>query len=406
MTIQNTNDIGAAIQAMADANGKAFINPGAPYSFAMTEAGRNLARACGMPEDVVMSLRSHELTAIYSVARKSHTAAIKLCEKLSGVHNPTPATPAPLAPVAAPTAYDTETIERAIQDVLKIADARVDDRLTSIPALVASELAKLAPRQIVVQSPAGKAVTIARSHELFPRVLRYAGGRQWALLVGPAGSGKTTLATQIAKALDLEFYMTAAVQDATELLGYERPHNGEMRMTMFRLAYEFGGVFLFDELDASNANALVSFNAALDNGFCPFPDKVVKMHPDFICIAAANTFGNGADRLYVGRNELDAATLERFTVLNFNYDERLEMELSTNHDWTRYVQAIRAEVSKRKIRHIVSPRASFRGAELIALGDTWEEAAEARLWKGLVSAEKIAEINAVVPMSAFETSIL
>jgi len=66
-------------------------------------------------------------------------------------------------------------------------------------------------------------------------------------------------------------------------------------------------LFLFDEIDASLPNAVLAFNAALANGYADFPDGMVKRHPRFACIAAANTFGMGADRIYVGRNQLDGA---------------------------------------------------------------------------------------------------
>lgn len=48
------------------------------------------------------------------------------------------------------------------------------------------------------------------------------------------------------------------------------------------------------------------------NNVCAFPDKMVKKHKDFIVCASGNTYGTGADRKYVGRLEIDAATLDRF----------------------------------------------------------------------------------------------
>ena len=81
-----------------------------------------------------------------------------------------------------------------------------------------------------------------------------------------------------------------------------------------------GGVFLFDEIDAADANVLLVVNSALANGRMSVPSRhdqpVAKKHSEFVCIAAANTFGRGADRVYVGRNELDEATLDRFRIGN------------------------------------------------------------------------------------------
>jgi hypothetical protein len=103
---------------------------------------------------------------------------------------------------------------------------------------------------------------------------------------------------------------------------------GRIVSTAFRKAFEFGGVFLFGETDASMPGALLAFNTALANGWMDFPDGVVQKHPDFRVVADANTFGTGADRLYVGRNQLDAASLDRYAVLDWPYDEALEAALS------------------------------------------------------------------------------
>ena len=100
-------------------------------------------------------------------------------------------------------------------------------------------------------------------------------------------------------------------------------------------------------------------------------------------IAAANTFGRGADRQYVGRNQLDAASLDRFIVVNMDYDNVLERALAGNRDWTKRVQRIRREIQKQQVRHIVSPRASIQGAKLLAAGFSVDEVLEATVWKGL-----------------------
>lgn len=129
-----------------------------------------------------------------------------------------------------------------------------------------------------------------------------------------------------------------------ELLGFINA-NGNYIITEFRKAYEFGGVFVLDEVDAGNPNVLAVLNSALSNSVCSFADLMVKKHEDFVLIACANTFGFGSDRQYVGRNQLDAATLDRFSVIEFNYDETLEIALSGNETLAKCVQEIRKELS-------------------------------------------------------------
>lgn len=202
------------------------------------------------------------------------------------------------------------------------------------------------------------------------------------MLVGPAGSGKTTLAAQVAELMKLNFYMESRVTSEYKLIGF-LDATGKVVRTQFREAYEKGGLFLFDEMDASDADALTAFNAALSNGMCAFPDKLVKRHENFHAIAACNTFGRGADRQYVGRNQLDAATLDRFVVLEVDYDEQLEIEICGNAEWARRVQKVRHAIIVEKVRHIVSPRASIMGARMLAAGMDRAVVEEACIWKGL-----------------------
>lgn len=112
-------------------------------------------------------------------------------------------------------------------------------------------------------------------------------------------------------------------------------------------------------------------------------------HPDFCAIAAGNTFGRGADRQYVGRNQLDAATLDRFQTYEVDYDEQLESQIAGCDPWTHYVQAVRRALEKEKVRHVVSPRASISGARLISAGMALAKVEESCIWKGLDPAQRV-----------------
>ena len=219
-------------------------------------------------------------------------------------------------------------------------------------------------------------------HFQFEKLLKYVQTKNNIFLVGSAGSGKTTAARNIAKALNIKFYFTGAINSEYKLTGFIDAQ-GRIVSTEFRKAYEHGGLFLFDEIDASFPQAILAFNAALANDFMDFPDKKVQRHKNFYCIAAANTFGTGADRQYVGRNQLDAATLDRFITLNWEIDETLEHELAKNYEWVNYVQKARKAASKIGERHIISPRASMQGADLLRIGIDRKEVEKDVVWKGL-----------------------
>lgn len=288
-------------------------------------------------------------------------------------------------PQAAPAArLDNETVERIRRESIAAAEAK------------AAEVAdKYRPVRIEVKVGAEvKVLHNAHRHPVFPKVLAALSVRENVYLVGPAGSGKTTIATQAAEALGLPFYSTGAVGMAFQLQGFINPEGKYMETDLYR-AYVNGGVFLFDEVDASSAQALLAFNAILANEVAAFPCGTVKKHPDFVCVAAANTFGNGADAQYVGRNQLDAAFLDRFMFVTMDYDEKLELLISSNDEWTRYVQAVRKAVRAHKLRHVISPRASIKGGKLLSAGLSREEVEQSLIWKSMTEAD-IVKVKATI----------
>jgi hypothetical protein len=234
----------------------------------------------------------------------------------------------------------------------------------------------------------GEIVNLGIQHRQFPVLLAAVNARQadghrinvW--LAGPAGSGKTTAAQEAAKALGLDFAFTGAIDTPYPLVGFIDAH-GKVVRTPFRERYEHGGVFLFDEYDGSNPSATLPFNAALANGHCAFPDAIVARHPDFVGIAAANTWGLGGTAEYVGRNRLDAASLDRFVSIGWEVDEALELATVGNTEWVTRVQAVRKAVARQGIKVIISPRASYFGAALLAAGMKQTQVEALTLRKGL-----------------------
>jgi cobaltochelatase CobS len=202
-------------------------------------------------------------------------------------------------------------------------------------------------------------------------------------LFGPAGTGKTTAARNVARALDLDFKFNSALDTGYKLTGFVDA-NGRVVRTPFRDAWEHGGVYLFDEVDGSAPSALIEFNAALANGAHSFPDGIIPRHPDCIIIAGANTAGLGGTSEYVGRAKQDAAFLDRFVLIDWPIDEALELAICPNKDWCKRVQAIRQKVKERGIRGVlVSPRASLYGASLLAAGLSQDQVERMTLQKAM-----------------------
>ena len=272
------------------------------------------------------------------------------------------------------------------QLALDTTNGRLGEVLANQAELIEEAVAK-AVRKVEISVADAPAVAIDTAHKALERVLRYAANRKAVILVGPAGSGKTTLAEQVAEALKLPFYMSGKCVDEVKITGY-MDGGGTYRTTAFRKAYEEGGLFLFDEIDGWSPDALVAVNAPLAGKWGDFPDGMVKRHPDFVPIAAANTYGRGADRQYVGREQLDAATLDRFGVIEIDYDEDLELAISPDREWTKFCQKVRKACDDEKVRHIVSPRASIAGGEMLAAGDLRADVEETYVWRGMEEVTK------------------
>jgi MoxR-like ATPase len=177
------------------------------------------------------------------------------------------------------------------------------------------------------------------------------------LLTGERGTGKTTLAMDVAKHLKLTFYSMSMTRQTTlsHLLGFMNV-NGIYIPSQIRLASEQGGLVLLDELDASDPNVLLCLNT-IENGYLSFPDKVVTLHKDFRLAATCNPQDNHKD--YNGRAKLDAATLDRFDKIDIERDEDLEKSLVDFNTYT-HMQLVRKCLKEQNSSLYISMRDSLR----------------------------------------------
>jgi hypothetical protein len=273
--------------------------------------------------------------------------------------------------------------------------ASPDDVQRATSAAIATIMAAWGARPIqhgplVIAGPRGNVQLETVSHYKTELVIKIAALGHAILMVGPAGCGKTTIAEHVAKALQLPFYITSTINDTHELMGFVDGH-GKYHDTPFRNAFERGGVWCADEIDAWDASALLAANSALANGLCTFPDlaEPLRRHADFRMVATANTFGTGADRVYVGRNELDAASLDRFATVDVDYDLDLERMFANGADeWLDNVWRIRKIVQEKRIRHVVSSRAIAMGAAALRIGIDWADVEDIYLYKGMSESDR------------------
>ena len=263
-------------------------------------------------------------------------------------------------------------------------------------------------------------VEITGQHHEFASLMRLLAARLPVALVGPAGSGKTRAASAAAEALGLAFYAKSMGPTTTEfdLLGY-RDASGNYVPGFLREPFEKGGVVLFDEMDASSAAPTVVLNNALGGREIGFPDGMRKAHPDWVAVAAMNTFGLGANFEYVGRQKMDAATRDRFMFLDWGYSPEIEnavmakwvgeyggtppvdaqlfpkYEIEADRsdevtaqrmkEYILMVKSIRKAADESGTRMIVGTRTLEMGLKAIAVGFTPKAVLEMKVWPGIES---------------------
>lgn len=186
-------------------------------------------------------------------------------------------------------------------------------------------------------------------------------------LFGPAGTGKSYIAEQVAKALGLEFYATASVTDDIQIKGFIDAM-GNYHSTEFYKAFTEGGLFLLDELDASDESVLVMLNNAIANGYFEFPMGRIKAHEDFRIMATGNTNGMGADENYTGRSVIDASSMDRFGFVAVDYDSRIELQMAKGDaELVEFADEFRKIANQNGINILLTYRAIKRIAKLITV---------------------------------------
>lgn len=323
----------------------------------------------------------------------------------SGASTPTP-TPAPMPETA--STMDEGRIRHIAREVADEQDAAM---LKDMLAAVDAKLHAVVPTtvQVVLPGESAPACEVPNAHHAMPKLMYLVSRRRHAYLYGPPGSGKSTGAVQAAKALGMRYGYCSLNPQTPEsrLLGFVDA-GGTYRETEFFKCYTLGGVFCIDEVDNAHPALLNTLNGMLESdadgvGRGAFPCGVVERHPDFVCVGTGNTTGRGADKLFPERRALDAAFLERFTFIAWEYDLALEhaitMAINPAADkWLAWVRDVRTYCRDNAVRLWASPRAAFNGAKMLTdSGWTVEEIAHSVVFKGL-DADTVERVLSACPL--------
>lgn len=256
----------------------------------------------------------------------------------------------------------------------------------TIKAEVAKVVSNIPTKKIELIDTKGITKTVDLAHKQLDVLLKACtmGAKRPIMLTGEAGSFKTHSAELVAGLLNLTFYSMSVGEQSTksDILGFIDA-NGNYRTTPFRKAFEHGGLYLLDEVDAGNPNVLLSINTAISNGFVDFPDAQVQVHKDFRLIATANTFGNGANAQYVGRNKLDLATANRFFKINWLTDWGIVEVLTNNAPWYKVFWEAKRICEDALDGVLMGSRNCMYGADALAVGIPFDEVFKSVITNGL-----------------------
>lgn len=215
-------------------------------------------------------------------------------------------------------------------------------------------------------------------------------------LVGPAGNGKSTTALATLMAAGWARDQITVIDGHSEitirdLLGdYTLTTDEEGNATerweygVLSRALLDGKAVIIDEFDAIPAYITVALNRlflplgqqalALKNGEVVEPNRYL---PIFLTM---NTFGSGRDRMYIGRDGLDAATKDRIVIIDTDYQNEVEILRSMGarkrdaEKAVKWAHTVRQAVGEENARVVLSPRGLIRICDTIKSGYSFETA--------------------------------
>lgn len=345
-----------------------------PNEYRYTCNGEVIER--GVKEDLQVCIKNlNEAIAEYA---DEHGAARK--ERNEDAHKPQPAGAMPTAQAA-----DFTAAGAALAMLAQIKEEQVFNKVCAdLDAFIFEKYGKLPQKEIVVKLPDGSKKSAGGiQHEKFETILKYLTADVPVFMSGAAGTGKSSIAKNAAKALGLEFYFSGAVNDIYKFTGFIDA-NGNYSKTQF---YDFccnGGVFFLDEMDASIPEVLVALNAAIANRYFDFPCGKVELNENCRFVCAGNTYGNGADAQYTGRYQLDAATLDRFAVVEIDYsDEIFNAVTNGNKDLIAFIRSLRKAAQNVGANLILSYRAAQNVTAMESVGLSTADCVKQCIAKGL-----------------------
>jgi hypothetical protein len=233
-------------------------------------------------------------------------------------------------------------------------------------------------------------------------------------MVGPAGNGKTTTAEEAFKALGYDYIVIDANDrmEAADLVGAMtfRQQDGNAsevwRDGPVAKAFREGKAILINEFDALDPRAAMCLQSVMQDAGKDRTGRYVtlpgnpdedRIYPNGDCplVLTMNTFGDGPNREYVGRNSLDAASKDRITIIDTGYENEDKILMAkgftstTAQDLVKWATEMRRRIDRDGLRIILSNRTLIRMAQAMEVyGWTFKQTVEREFLSRFSEAER------------------
>lgn len=283
-------------------------------------------------------------------------------------------------------------VESITAEVLEAVDAKIESIVTRPNVIQVAGLPEVKMEGELLHFQFGKLLALLVANVI-------------VMLTGAPGIGKSFVARQVARVLSEgdpdAFFMIAGsgAPQGAELRGFIDAAGNYQTGLLYRAAKyaaETGRIVtvLFDEMDAFHPSSSIIMNDVMANRFMSFPNGETLNFDNVRFLAAANTHGRGGTIDFAGRNALDAATLDRFFVLDFLIDNDIEEKVAFGIDAAAAAKVLplirkyRRNVQAEGLRVFVTPRSTYNAVRAVASGAfTVDEAMAGSVFKGLPDAQ-------------------
>lgn len=219
----------------------------------------------------------------------------------------------------------SEAYNKGYNKAQEEASAKIDDLTAQVEELKAQPKGTGTTINITIDGNTTKTEVKGILNPNFETIVTFLSVGEHVYLYGPAGSGKNVLCEQVAQALNAEFFYLNTLYTKYDITGFMDATGKFIETVAYKFLKSEKGVLMLDEIDNSQAEALIPINALLANGYLTFANgETLYLDENHKIIAAGNTNGQGATEEYNGRYKMDESTRDRFCFFFIDYDKAVE----------------------------------------------------------------------------------